>query len=880
MADTHIVIERDKHRDPGFDYEQLRREAIEHVQRLSGKTWTDYNLHDPGVTILEQLCYAITDLAYRTDFPIDEILADRKGDIDSLLHAFFSKGAIMSSSATTINDYRKLVLDEVEEVENIWIEPVKGLQPYACTKGIYRVFLQMEDALVDAKDEVKQSVIDSVCKCLMSYRNLGEDVEEIIVLQPQLMAVQAEILVDGRYEAQEIAAHVCNAFEFAMHPPVRYFTEEELLSKGYAVEDIYSGPLLKKGFIVDSDLSERKVMIDPADLMKAVSEVPGVLKVKNLNIAGEDGVFTSRPIMVKEGHYPFLQVPGEKNDIRIFSDKYEYLLRDVVFWNAYQKAKIITRRRFVGQKAGEAHPRLKADYRSVSRYYSLQHHFPGIYGIGSEGLDASSPDRRKAQAKQLKAYLLFFEQLLANYLAQLGNMGSFFSPLAGNTPPYTYAVQPLYNVPHVRPLIRAFTDDALPAGQSWEQFIQDSGNAYMKSLLEQNETDKVYQERKNRILDHLMARFNLFLITYPVTLYQHVYDGQGTSPRVSPELEWKADILRHVVRLTGNRLRSFNYREDLFEPGDLSGYERWLYKLLYIPDEKKKRLSAVFDAPHLKVDVSRRPAGQSQFHFIKEYHLKDEVLKVAMDDAPTVTDQPSAYNFAGQPVAFLRTGLSVDNYRIIHDEETREYLVVYRHVHHEAWKIVLRAGARDRAAAGLKDMIRHLKEISTDSEGFYLVEHLLLKPRLSEASFGFRMYDRNGKLLHQHPWWSTFEEREAQLRALQEEAVKQQAYFEYYVKHESGKMLREDFFRFGLTVVFPAWPARFQLPEFREFADGLFRERTPVQLRLQFKWLGIAAMRTFEEHYFKWLKAMQDNRDVQAAAQPLITYLANDQLSW
>jgi hypothetical protein len=142
------------------------------------------------------------------------------------------------------------------------------------------------------------------------------------------------------------------------------------------------------------------------------------------------------------------------------------------------------------------------------------------------------------------------------------------------------------------------------------------------------------------------------------------------------------------------------------------------------------------------------------------------------------------------------------------------------------------------------------------------------------------MYDRNGRLLHQHPYWSAFDEREAQLRALQEEAVKQQAYFEYYVKQESGKMLREDFFRFGLTIVLPAWPARFQLPEFREFANGLFRERTPVQLRLQLKWLGIAAMRSFEEHYFKWLKAMQDNRDVQAATQPLISYLANDQISW
>lgn len=879
MADTPIVIERDKVREPAFDYEQLRREAIAHVQRLSGKTWTDYNLHDPGVTILEQLCYAITDLAYRTDFPVDEILADKKGDIDPLLHAFFSKAAIMTTSPITINDYRKLVLDEVDEVENIWIEPVRGRQPYGCTRGLYKVFVQLEDTMVDATPEARQAVMERVYNCLMSYRNIGEDLEEILSLAPQPMAVKAEIQVDGRYQAQEIAAHVCHAFELAMHPPVRFFTEAELTNQGYAVEDIYSGPLLKKGFIIDSDLSERKTMIDPADLLKAVAEVPGVLKVKSLGIAGEDGVFTSRPIQVKEGHFPLLQVPGEKNDIRIVSDKYEYLLGDVVFWNAYQKAKIIGRRKFVGQKTGEAHPPLKASYRNISRYYSLQHYFPGIYGIGAQGLESSAPDRRKAQAKQLKAYLLFFEQLLADYLAQLGSMGNFFSPLAGNTPPYTYAAQPLYNVPDVQPLIRAFTEEALPAGSSWEQFIQDTGNSYASTLLGGYETDHMYQERKNRILDHLLARFNLFLITYPVTLYKHVYDEQVADPRVSKELEWKADILRHVVRLTGNRVRSFNYREDLLEPGTLSGYERWMHKLLCIPDEKRKRLSAVFDAEHLRVNVSRGQQGHMPFHFVKEYQLKDEVLRVAIDEAPNA-DQPLQYNFTGQPVAFLRTGLSMDNYRIIYDGETREHLVVYRHAQREAWKIVLRAGTRERAAAALQDMIRHLKQISIDSEGFYLVEHLLLKPGLKESCFGFRMYDREGRMLREHPYWSTFEEREGQLQQLQEEAAKQQAYFEYYIKQEHGKLMREDFFRFGLTVVLPIWPARFQLKEFREFTEGLFRERTPVQMRLQFKWLGIAAMRTFEGHYFNWLKSIRDNQDVQAAAQPLISHLAGDQLIW
>ena len=35
--------------DPeGLDFESLKQEGIKLLQDLSGKTWTDYNLHDPG----------------------------------------------------------------------------------------------------------------------------------------------------------------------------------------------------------------------------------------------------------------------------------------------------------------------------------------------------------------------------------------------------------------------------------------------------------------------------------------------------------------------------------------------------------------------------------------------------------------------------------------------------------------------------------------------------------------------------------------------------------------------------------------------------------------------------------------------------------------
>ena len=58
------------------DYYFLRRQGIKHIARLGSSLWTDYNTHDPGITILEQLCYALTDLGYRINHSLPDILAE------------------------------------------------------------------------------------------------------------------------------------------------------------------------------------------------------------------------------------------------------------------------------------------------------------------------------------------------------------------------------------------------------------------------------------------------------------------------------------------------------------------------------------------------------------------------------------------------------------------------------------------------------------------------------------------------------------------------------------------------------------------------------------------------------------------------------------
>ena len=56
---TYRPISKDVHSKDDLDFHFLKEEGIKVIQRLGNKLWTDYNTHDPGITILEILAYAI-----------------------------------------------------------------------------------------------------------------------------------------------------------------------------------------------------------------------------------------------------------------------------------------------------------------------------------------------------------------------------------------------------------------------------------------------------------------------------------------------------------------------------------------------------------------------------------------------------------------------------------------------------------------------------------------------------------------------------------------------------------------------------------------------------------------------------------------------------
>ena len=206
MADdsTNKTISSTDSGFPGYlDFDKLRSEAIAYLGNLSGKIWTDYNVHDPGITILEALLYAVLDLGYRTNLPAVDLFT-RNPDDKSSDNNFFTPSQILANNPLTITDFRKLLID-IKGVRNAWLEmedklpvdfcknenpPVPGTvfipQPDPCgcdfLNGLYHVFIELENEF-DLKNKQQAAQYNDIIyniKCaLMSYRNLCEDFIDI-----------------------------------------------------------------------------------------------------------------------------------------------------------------------------------------------------------------------------------------------------------------------------------------------------------------------------------------------------------------------------------------------------------------------------------------------------------------------------------------------------------------------------------------------------------------------------------------------------------------------------------------------------------------------------------------------------------------------------
>jgi hypothetical protein len=122
-----------------LDFNRLRDEGIELIQALSGDEWTDFNIHDPGVTTLEVLCYGLTDLGYRTELLQEALKNEALTETDFVEKYFFKPEDVIGNLPITKWDFEDFTEKNHPQVLLAWFEEYPIFSSGSVVEGGYEI---------------------------------------------------------------------------------------------------------------------------------------------------------------------------------------------------------------------------------------------------------------------------------------------------------------------------------------------------------------------------------------------------------------------------------------------------------------------------------------------------------------------------------------------------------------------------------------------------------------------------------------------------------------------------------------------------------------------------------------------------------------------
>ena len=131
--------------NPSLDFKGLREEGMNWIRTLSGDEWTDHNIHDPGITTLELLCYALTELGHRTEFLFDAFSGDVAARPDLARKYFLNRHDILHHLPVTRRDLESFTESNHSLVVLAWFVAYPVLSPRGVVEGGYEISLLLRN---------------------------------------------------------------------------------------------------------------------------------------------------------------------------------------------------------------------------------------------------------------------------------------------------------------------------------------------------------------------------------------------------------------------------------------------------------------------------------------------------------------------------------------------------------------------------------------------------------------------------------------------------------------------------------------------------------------------------------------------------------------
>jgi hypothetical protein len=417
------------------------------------------------------------------------------------------------------------------------------------------------------KTHVRKAVLDA----LMAHRGLCEDLAHLQEAGQEEVGIYADIHLMPGADADQALGAVWHALETYVKPPFRYYSLEEMVEKGYSTDEIFNGPLLRYGFLDPAEFEENKnrSTLYASDIINLLTDIPGVETVKSLRMVSyTDGDKRKEEawalcLCTCESQCRTPNFSPERSKICFFRNRQPLGANLEKAKAAYEEIQSLNAPLRLSGKQYDLPVPVGQD-RQLGNYLPAQTDLPANYLTGVFEAPDSQPELRKAQSKQLKAYLLFFEQILANYLSQLDHFHELFNW-----------------VPQAR--VQTYFSQRLGAPIAGIEALYQEYEGLKVQLDGLAETPGEALERRHRFMEHVLARFGEQFTDYSLLLFGLFNRDETTLAAVVRDQE---RFLENYPALSRDRSLGYDYRQSA-ESIRSGGYQRRVSGLLGMIRSKK-----------------------------------------------------------------------------------------------------------------------------------------------------------------------------------------------------------------------------------------------------------------------------------------------------
>ncbi|MGI0116748.1 hypothetical protein [Zooshikella sp. RANM57] len=781
-------------------FESIRQLGIDYAQKISGKLWSDYNLSDPGVTLLELLCYEITDLIYRAESTVENILTNESMHVDYHKHALFSPDEVFSARSTTLEDYKYLLLDQVNEINNIWIysssEKLNVDNKHnEDIKGLYYILVEVSDVVLHrsvCRDVMEQTIKDRVLSVFNANRNISEDLAKVIVVENNFCELYGKIEIKANCDVDLLIADIyCMAGWYINNAtlPMSYF---EAYDEGESIEEIFTGPLLDYGVYHDLSLKNEQSLITVSKLFHEINQMDGVNSVNELDLVGVDYNYLSLSKRKEGVECLKLKIPKICKDINIV------LVRDNVNVEVgFERVKKLFNEKYFSSEYKKNNKQIVSQLyalpsgvcQNIYRFNSIKNSFPSVYC----DLARNNKEQSKVFAKQFDAYLLLFDQILANTHASFENIKTLFSVDMHNKNSYFFY---------------PFDNQTFPGISS---VYPENFDKFLKKILVEHDD---YFERKGRLIDYLLSLYGEEISPAIFSYFNNLLDEDELDELI---LTHKINYLRSIIEISKNRAGGFDYQNEDILKGTAGGFQ---LKISFNLGMKISTAYSLTEAIHhqsleivFETDEQQQTDTQTSISLVNQVENIQRIPRLKQKNEVTLTilekEISSIIPIQSKKItkSLLVNGININYYGVSRVVGENSYNLIFSRPGYNESIFLGKFKNKKKAILAANYFRSFLLYLHQASDGLHVVEHILLRDINEKSSDA-------------------------------------------------------DFYNYRISILFPNWTLRCQQLGFKEITRKIVQIHCPVHIRADCYWLNVEQMSYFEQVFKRWL-VLRSNKYAQ-----------------